>query len=80
MALFTVILDFNGGTYVSQVKSSSVKYAVKKWAQNLNTDEIDGMGVAIKSYIVNQGLERVWCSTASTPKGFCLINIVETVE
>ncbi len=88
MSLYTFILDFQGGTYISQLSSRSVNSAVKKWAKELDTDEIFGMGNSVKQEIINEvekdvpiplkGLKRTWCVSALTGKGLALVNVVET--
>lgn len=35
MALWTVIADFRGGTYISQLQSTSARAALLKWAKSL---------------------------------------------
>jgi hypothetical protein len=43
MQLFTFILDFNGGTYISQVQANNVTHAMDGWLHELNLDEIYGL-------------------------------------
>jgi hypothetical protein len=70
MALFTVILEFDGGTYISQFLASSPKNAAMKHSAHLV--EIKGMStLAIRRRLADRlssevpiaiaGIRRVWC-------------------
>jgi len=87
MPLFTVILEFNGGTYISQFRASSPDNAAKKHAVHLLG--IKGMSTpAIRKELADQlsldrpiglgGIRRVWCCSASVGKKLALVNIVAT--
>lgn len=88
MAGFTVILDFKGGTYISQVLAQSPAEALAAWASELKVEEIHGMGYKMKERLIAHanhadlvpltGLWGVWCTTASLHSGSALINIVRT--
>ena len=87
MALFTVILEFDGGTYISQFHASSPKNAAMKHSAHLV--EIKGMStLAIRRRLADRlssevpiaiaGIRRVWCCSASVEKRLALLNIVAT--
>ena len=87
MALFTVVLEFDGGTYVSQFKASSAHAAAVKHAAHLIT--IKGMStpldrkrladrLSLEEPIAIQGIRNVWCCSASVGRRFALVNIVAT--
>ena len=88
MALFTFIMDFQGGTYISQVNASSPESACVKWAENLETSEIQGLGSKGKNFLIEEmkkeppvalnGVSNVWCSWASIYGKSALINLVQT--
>ena len=88
MPLYTFVMDYAGGTYVSQVKATSPKSAVKRWASELPVDEIDKFGSASKARLIKDvddevpimiaGLSNVWCSTARIRGKLALINFVRT--
>lgn len=46
MALYTFLLSYRGGTYVSQVSASSHKTAPKQWAVSLEEFSVPGLGAA----------------------------------
>ena len=87
MALFTVILEFDGGTYISQFHASSPKNAAMKHSANLIGTK--GMSTPrIRRRLAEQltselpiaihGIRRVWCCSASVGKRLALVNIVAT--
>ena len=81
MAAFTIIMDFKGGTYVSQVLARSPAEALVKWATELEVQEIYGIGKKLKARLVSQareadlvpltGLWGVWCTTLSRLRARC---------
>jgi len=87
MALFTAILEFDGGTYISQFHASSPKNAAMKHSVHLVG--IKGMStLAIRKRLADRlsseapiaiaGIGRVWCCSASVGKRLALLNIVAT--
>ena len=86
--MFTFIMDFRGGIYVSQVKSKQLTDAIIEWGGNLNLDEIKHLGPAGKAEIVEllkeeepillKGLTNVWCLSFSIKQGFAIVNVVRT--
>jgi hypothetical protein len=87
MALFTVILEFDGGTYISQFHASSSKKAAMKHSAHLVG--IKGMSTpATRRRLADRllsevpvaidGIRRVWCCSASVRKRLALVNIVAT--
>jgi hypothetical protein len=88
MPFYTLIMEFVGGTYISQVSASSPKSACVKWAETLDVAQITGLGVATKKSLVEQmkddfpvplnGLVRAWCKTALVRGNLALINLVQT--
>lgn len=90
MPLYTFVMDYLGGTYVSQFEAENIDSAIHKWAHSLDTDNIDGLGPVGKKRLINEvaltdetpthlnGLKNVWCICGRTSKGMALINIVLT--
>lgn len=91
--LFTYILNFREGTYISQVEAKSIKDSVAAWIEKLKKDQnIQHLGpkgiseiryLLLESYNENQPLpikrlENTWCTSFSIKKGFGLVNIVQT--
>jgi hypothetical protein len=90
MPLFTVLLEFNGGTYISQVRSASARSAVKKYATQLTKNEAVGAPILRKHLassiseevpVVIDGTVNVWCCSAPVDKkGLALLNVIQTSE
>ena len=92
MFLFTIIAEFRGGTYCSQVYSEDVYSAQKEWIKCLERDkkEIKFLGDKIilelilmlndEDYkpIELSTLKNIWCSNFLTSKGVFSVNIVKT--
>ncbi len=91
--LYTVVIDYRGGTYISQVHARSVADALKIWAAALDTAAIGGLGPQRKVELIDDikeqlslgqepalldGLVNAWCASALTSGGLALINIVAT--
>jgi hypothetical protein len=90
MALYTFIMEYAGGTYISQVKARSPKSACVKWAQNLDDSQVEGLGLKGKVSLIEQmkeeppvavaGVSNTWCSSALVRGGLALINLVLTEQ
>ena len=88
MPLFTVILEFDGGTYISQFQARSAQRAAANCASHLVG--IKGMSTPANRKrlarcllrerpIAIQGVRNVWCCSASIGKKLALVNIVGTL-
>jgi hypothetical protein len=89
MALFTVLLEFDGGTYIAQLRAPSSKTAVAKYAaQVLKNSEIGRLparkrlaeALSVEVPIAIEGVRKVWCCSASVGRKFALVNIVQMAE
>ncbi len=90
MALYTFIMEYAGGTYVSQVKSTSPKTAIKDWAQKLAVDSLQGLDAEVLSQLTNslmidspmpiEGIYKTWCISATIQGKLALVNFVQTYE
>jgi hypothetical protein len=87
MALFTFILEFDGGTYISQFRATSVRRAVSKYAQHLLSNEVVstpdvrkrlGDALSADAPVAIDGVRNVWCRSTSIGKKFALLNVVTT--
>ena len=89
--LYTVILDYRGGTYISQVMAKSAQAAVLAWAQSLDCSQIKYLGERRKQALIKaieddpykanhlvelEGLTNAWCCGVLGFSG--LINVVKT--
>jgi hypothetical protein len=90
MAFYTIVIDFAGGTYISQVRATSPKAAGVKGVKSLDVSQIFGLGEKTKTSLVEQlqednpvplnELTNVWCTTGYVNGKFVLINIVQSIE
>ena len=88
MPLFTVLFEFKGGTYVSQIRAASLRTALYKWADRLEVSEIWGLGSSGKESlrvivrdrvpVALRGLSKVWCQSMLIRGKLGLINIVQS--
>lgn len=90
--LYTFILDYRGGTYISQVEAPDHLQAALVWAQGLDTEPIAGMGARRKKCLVRDiesqveehgivGLDTLtnaWCTSLLLRGKFGLLNIIRT--
>jgi hypothetical protein len=90
--LFTVIMDFRGGTYIAQVEASSSGKALRTWARNLDPRPIHGFGEKSKQELIAElqeqdaepaaidGCAGVWCSTPLVRGKIAPINMIATAS
>ena len=91
-SLFTFIMDYKGGTYISQGKGTSVKDAIDRWAQSYVLPKEMGLKNRKKAqedlrYIAEKedlpptpilGTRNVWCDSVIILDDGAIINIVKT--
>ena len=90
MPLFTLLMDFKGGTYIRQVSASTPSSACMEWAKNLDTSEIYGLGVKDKNYLIEKMKNEVpvpinettntWCASALVWGNLILVTIIQTEQ
>ena len=90
MPLYTFIMEFAVGTYISQIKAPSPKSACVKWAQNLDVSQVKGLGLKGKEALIAQmtdedpvvldGMFNAWCHSALVRGKLALINLVRTEQ
>ena len=91
VALFTVIFDYKGGTYISQVTARTPEKALLRWAESIDTRPIQGLGAKGKRALLSalrddeysdgkpvllSGMRNAWC--VPIPMRASLVNIVKT--
>lgn len=54
MDLYTVLMELNGGTYISQVQADDELEAFKNWASQLDNHQIKDVGTQIKKRLIEQ--------------------------
>ncbi|WP_148714132.1 hypothetical protein [Chitinolyticbacter meiyuanensis] len=90
MPLYTFILEFEGGTYLSQVVAQSFVQAPVAWADELVPGEIKGMretslnelriATQGSAPVPLNGLQRAWCFSTLVRGRLALVHFVETSE
>jgi hypothetical protein len=90
--LYTFIMDYLGGTYISQIEAEDTNQAMDLWIENLETKQIKGFSKSDKKKLVEvgfsddnkdtpiAGIRNVSCFDIRTKKGFAIINIIKTAE
>lgn len=90
--LYTFIIDYKGGTYISQVNAINVENACEIWLKNLDYSVMAKFGY--KSYkklcwlweneedrlVPLKSAIHVWCFSYSIKKSLFLVNIIQTVQ
>lgn len=87
--LFTVVCEFRGGTYISQVRATDERDAVRAWTEMLvrerpikrvSANLAKSVAARTADYppVALDGLTGVWCFTGSCGGDFMLADIIET--
>ena len=87
-SLYTFVLDFEGGTYISQVKAHDLKTAKVSWLAQLNIQSIPNFTEYMKEEILSglnlendvevTGLIGVWCCSFLSCERFGLVHAIKT--
>jgi uncharacterized protein YabE (DUF348 family) len=91
LSLYTVIMEFEGTTSVSQTTAGTVVEALKLWSGGLSESEHYGLAPASASRLLEAlvdsqddepvqitGTTNVWCTSILVGKKSALLNIVKT--
>ena len=88
MPLYTFILEYKGGTYLSQNVSDAAASAFLKGAKKLEALDVTGLGKKGKASLVEQmktneitaitGLTNVWCKTALISGRLAMVTVIQT--
>jgi hypothetical protein len=87
--MYTFVMEFYGGKYISQVHAMDEVLAMQKWAITLDISEIQGMGEKVKADLIHrvadeipvkiQNRENVWSLLVHPLGKLCDVDIVLTV-
>lgn len=86
-SLYSIILDWGGGTYISQIKAANNNRVIEKWLSKFNFSELavseeefsDFYEDCKKSDLITlEDLKNIWCITSMLQGKLALINIIET--
>ena len=89
--LFTMVLDYAGGTYLRQVKAASVEASLRAWAGSDVWNAIPNVKKGARAMgeeflsdhdapVPIDGATNVWCSSATVRGRLALVHVVETVS
>ncbi len=89
MTLYTVFLEYGGGTYIAQVLSESPTCALAKWMADLRPEKLKAWKLPsgdLKSVLSENpplaldDVSNVWCVVGNGKREQILINVVATVQ
>jgi hypothetical protein len=92
MNLYTFIMDYKGGTYISQAEAANEQEAIIRWIEKLDTTQVKGFSKSDKRKIIElgfsdddratpiTGMQNVWYFNVRTKKGFAGINVIKTIK
>lgn len=89
MNLYTMVLDFHGGTYITQFDAATAVDAVTAWCDELQEEQLLGevssdvaegiMIDAVENQLVEvEGLHGVWCAATTAAGALALLNVIIT--
>src|SRR6476661_5474213 len=87
MPFFTFVLEFDGGTHISQFRAASLFRAVEEYGAQLLGDKAVAKlpvrrrlskALAAENPVAIKGVRNVWCCSASIGKKLALLNVVAT--
>lgn len=89
--LYTFVLDFAGGTYVSQVRASNAHDASIEWVRAVGLNHLNISDEDIKSVLAEimeldeepvklAELTNVWCISFLLKDKLALVNIIKTSD
>jgi len=89
--LFTFVVDYKGGTYVSQVPARTVRDAIKAWPKFANwramgirmSDSFEKRlqcGLSDEEPVLLDGATNVWCICPRLGRFMAIVNIVATIK
>jgi hypothetical protein len=85
--LYTVVLDYAGGTYIAQVQASSPAAAFPQWVLKIKDEDLAEWGISRKELaevvrtgeiVPIDGCLNVWCVSGSVRQELALINVIAT--
>ena len=91
MPLYTFILEYRGGTYLSQVRAPNYKMAPRVWVEKLNLtgiakpekDLMDKLVASVnwdKQPTPIDGVAKTWCCSLIYVKQRSLVHFIQTAE
>ena len=85
--LFTLVLDYLGGTYIWQFRSDVLEEGIRQWAEGVSENDLsilkllrnDVKGLSEQPPVAVEGLKRIWCVSATSEQDeLMLAHVIET--
>lgn len=89
MSLYTLIIDFNGGTYVIQSEATNILEAPKNCIVNWDISDIPNVlterdkstilaQLLETEFVALRGMKNIWCGHLYLHQHFLTLNLVKT--
>lgn len=87
--LYTFIMDWSGGTYVSQFSGNDIKSTITAWADSIDTNLLDIQAVDKADFIADvknenavalYGITKAWAISPNIKGKMATVTIVETAQ
>lgn len=89
MEFYTFLMQFRGGTYISQVESKNLSEATKLWVKQIKIEEIKHLGEKGQIEMIKKeaedfelsalySLKNIWFFCFRIKAGFIMVNVVKT--
>jgi len=86
--LYTLVIDYDGGTYICQAEASSKVAApvacIESWDSSsvLKKETRSSLieQVASEEFTAISGASNVWCGCANIGSGLAILNLIQTVK
>lgn len=88
--IYTFVMEFRGGTYISQVAESNVHSALELWGEKLDLSQIKFLGEKGKLELLAElenesptkmeGVVNVWHFCLRIKAGLLMVNVIKTVK
>lgn len=85
--MYTFFLEFDGGTFISQYKSTSLENAILQWSKKLSLSAIGARDIYKNSFLLDVkkeavvnvvDVESVWCISPYIGKEIAIVHIIGT--
>lgn len=81
MALYTFIVEHNGGTELFQIEAVGVDEAARVWNLQPAKPRVDRERLSLDSPVPVSGLHGVWCfSGLDANEGLYLVHVIQTAQ
>ncbi len=87
--LYTFVMDWNGGTYVSQFSGNDVSSTITTWADSIDTNMLDIQPEDKANFVADaksenavalDGVSKTWAISPNIKGKMATVNIVETTQ